>query len=66
MALSLRSDLAPPTLLGSNDDFGAAAKNGGNHGAKRNSDKGLADELHDSLLVLGDLPTEVRWGCWWG
>jgi len=34
MALSLRSDLAPPTLLGSNDDFGAATKNGGNHGTQ--------------------------------
>jgi hypothetical protein len=50
--LPLWGDLTPPTLLWCHDDFGAAAKNGGDHGAQGNGEEGLADEFHKVSFEL--------------
>jgi hypothetical protein len=46
MGLSLRGDLAPPTLLWGHHAFGAPAQNACHHASDGNSEEDLANEFH--------------------
>jgi hypothetical protein len=44
--LTLRGDLAPPTLLWGNDTLGATTKDSGHHASDGNGEEDLANEFH--------------------
>jgi hypothetical protein len=61
MGLSLRGDLAPPTLLWGHHAFGAAAQNACHHASDGNSEEDLANEFHAGLLLWERRQAEWRW-----
>jgi hypothetical protein len=59
--LTLRGDLAPPTLLWGNDTLGATTKDSGHHASDGNGEEDLANEFHTGLLLWSGAQPERPW-----